>query len=237
MTDPTTGISPFGETAPAGARVTLTGLATAANDSHRAATDTARSALRHALDAGRSLLEAKERIPHGSWTDWIEERCEFSPRTAQAYMRLARHWPELEPKAQSSAGLSIEGAMKLLAEADAPSRFDELSAKVQAARGALRAVELPPGWGFRGRAGPWWAVVRPSERPGLFYVASGFDRPDGSALVEETPEPVPLEEAPFLLVARETPEPFPFGRVAWDPFAFEGQAPAGPSMEAEEVAP
>jgi hypothetical protein len=220
--------SPNGEMTTRRERGTLPELADQINTHHTAAAEAIGTTLEHARAAGVLLAAAKAQMPHGEWTAWLDAHFDGSARTARLYMRLARRWEDL-PK--TATPLPIREAVRLLAEPDSPSRFDELSAKVQAAREALRAVELPPGWGLRGRAGPWWAVVRPSERPGLFYVASGFDRPDGSALVEETPEPVPLEEAPFFLVARETPEPFPFGRVAWDPFAFEGQAPAGPTMQ------
>ena len=44
------------------------------------------------LDIGRRLLEAKGMLPHGEWLPWLNERVEFSERTAQKFMRLAQKW-------------------------------------------------------------------------------------------------------------------------------------------------
>ena len=41
-----------------------------------------------ALDAGSLLTEAKGRLPHGEWGDWLV-RVKLSPRTASTWMRLA----------------------------------------------------------------------------------------------------------------------------------------------------
>ena len=44
------------------------------------------------LTIGRCLIEAKEMLPHGEWLPWLNERVEFSERTARNFMRLAREW-------------------------------------------------------------------------------------------------------------------------------------------------
>ena len=44
------------------------------------------------LTIGRCLTEAKQALPHGEWLPWLNERVEFSERTAQNFMRLAREW-------------------------------------------------------------------------------------------------------------------------------------------------
>ena len=44
------------------------------------------------LDVGRGLIEAKGMLSHGEWLPWLEERVEFSERTAQKFMKLAREW-------------------------------------------------------------------------------------------------------------------------------------------------
>lgn len=56
------------------------------------------------LDIGHRLNEAKEMLPHGEWLPWLTERVEFTERTAQKYMRLAREWPNT--KALSDLGLT-----------------------------------------------------------------------------------------------------------------------------------
>lgn len=78
-------------------------------------------------DCGRALLAAKERCPHGKWTDWVDQHFHASLRQAQKYMRIAWHWeqiaamsgldqPSFNPKANSDSFLSIEGALSLLSE-------------------------------------------------------------------------------------------------------------------------
>lgn len=97
---------------------TLATLAEQINAHHRQCESAMRSGLSHALEAGQLLAEAKTQCPHGTWGDWLAEHFEGSERTSQAYMRVARRWPELEAnaKAQRVADLSLRDAIKLLTE-------------------------------------------------------------------------------------------------------------------------
>lgn len=63
------------------------------------------------LTIGRCLMEAKEMLPHGEWLPWLTEKVEFSPRTAQNFMRLAREWTNT----QTLADLGASKALTLLA--------------------------------------------------------------------------------------------------------------------------
>ena len=63
------------------------------------------------LTIGRCLIEAKELLPHGEWKAWLEESVEFSERSAQRFMRLAREWSN--PTTLSDLGASK--ALMLLA--------------------------------------------------------------------------------------------------------------------------
>jgi hypothetical protein len=75
------------------------------------------SALQHAKRAGDLLRQARAHCEHGSWLPWLREHCpSVSPRTAQAYMRIAREWPTLEAKAQRVAYLPVREALDLLAD-------------------------------------------------------------------------------------------------------------------------
>ena len=60
------------------------------------------------LTIGRCLIEAKDMLPHGEWTNWLVDRVEFSERSAQRLMRLAREW-------SNPTTLSDLGASKALA--------------------------------------------------------------------------------------------------------------------------
>jgi hypothetical protein len=92
-------------------------LAKRINAAHAATTQAAHRALEHARQAGDLLIEAKAVVPHGEWLPWLETNCpDVTERTAQAYMRVARRWPELEAKAQRVADLPIRQALALLAD-------------------------------------------------------------------------------------------------------------------------
>lgn len=63
------------------------------------------------IGIGQCLIEAKSMLPHGEWTQWLTERVEFSERTAQNFMRLAREWSN----PQALADLGATKALTLLA--------------------------------------------------------------------------------------------------------------------------
>ena len=61
---------------------------------------------------GQRLLEAKELLPHGEWLPWLEQKVDFSERTAQKFMALAKGYAE---NPQLAADLGSEKAFALLA--------------------------------------------------------------------------------------------------------------------------
>lgn len=63
------------------------------------------------LTIGHRLIEAKGMLSHGEWTAWLAEKVEFSPRTAQNFMRLSREWTNT----QALADLGATKALVLLA--------------------------------------------------------------------------------------------------------------------------
>jgi hypothetical protein len=97
-------------------RFALGKLARKINDEHEAVRVATRRALKHAIAAGELLLEAKNRLDqHGKWLPWLHANCQMPERTAQLYMRLARHASELLAKNATVADLSIRAAVDLLA--------------------------------------------------------------------------------------------------------------------------
>lgn len=74
----------------------LAALAARINKAHH-------STRRQALVAGRDLIEAKRIVGHGNFEAWVARECDFSMRTARAYMCYAR-------KAANSAD-SIDGVL------------------------------------------------------------------------------------------------------------------------------
>lgn len=63
------------------------------------------------LTIGKGLIEAKAQLSHGEWLPWLTERVEFSERTAQNFMKLARSWSN----PQALADLGATKALVLLA--------------------------------------------------------------------------------------------------------------------------
>jgi hypothetical protein len=92
------------------------GLAARIRAAHEAARGALHASVRHAVEAGGLLLQAKRTVGHGGWAAWVERNCAMAPRTAQAYMRLAREMPRLDPaKAQRVADSSLRDALSALA--------------------------------------------------------------------------------------------------------------------------
>lgn len=63
------------------------------------------------LSIGNRLIEAKGILNHGEWLPWLTEQVEFSERTAQNFMRLAKEWSN----PQTLADLGSSKALTLLA--------------------------------------------------------------------------------------------------------------------------
>jgi Protein of unknown function (DUF3102) len=81
---------------------------------HAAVGEAVGNAVRYAIKAGEALIEAKKAVGHGNWLPWLREHCEISERTAQTYMRLAKHEDEIEIRSEP-ADLTIEKALDALA--------------------------------------------------------------------------------------------------------------------------
>ncbi len=64
------------------------------------------------IEIGRRLEEAKLRVPHGQWGDWLKNEVQFSERTAQNFMRIAREYPN--PQTVAFLGNSMSKALALL---------------------------------------------------------------------------------------------------------------------------
>ncbi len=86
------------------------------------------------LTIGRGLIEVKAQLAEGDWLDYLSEIVDFSPRTAQRFMRLAREWSD-------ATALSHLGATKALALLALPeSERDEFLASAHQVDGKEKAV-------------------------------------------------------------------------------------------------
>lgn len=60
---------------------------------------------------GQKLLEAKELVPHGEWARWLRTNVDYSQRTADNLMRVAREYANWQP----DSNLTYSNALILLA--------------------------------------------------------------------------------------------------------------------------
>jgi Protein of unknown function (DUF3102) len=123
-------------------------LAARINEEHHACETALNAALTHAMSAGELLAEAKGQLPHGAFGPWLTENFAGSDRTARAYMRVYSHREELEAKRQSSATLSLDGALRALSatkdapQSEPPVTLEEMEARAEDALSEARAGAL-----------------------------------------------------------------------------------------------
>lgn len=166
-------------------------LAGRINAEHRACQQHGEQTLVHAIRAGELLHQAKSICEHGAWDNWLVQNFSASPRTARVYMQLFSNRETIEPKRQSSAVLSVGGALKLLAppteiEPLDDAGFDKLLRPnpnlTPAAGQALLFVDQ-----LGGGADILW--VEPSDFAGHFYVSVVRSAGEG-AIVEGLKGPI-----------------------------------------------
>lgn len=56
------------------------------------------------IQLGYELNRAKEKVPHGEWGEWLKNRVNFSQRTANLYMKIAK---EFGSNSQSISNLEV----------------------------------------------------------------------------------------------------------------------------------
>src|SRR2546430_2540237 len=90
----------------------LATLMLVANDSHATVVKLVGMATLAAVKAGRALARIKLKLNHGEWLPYLKAHFKSTPRTAQAYMTMARlleHMPDLDPEVgQLSMQVALE---------------------------------------------------------------------------------------------------------------------------------
>lgn len=72
----------------------------------------------HIREAGRLLVEAKDRVPHGQWLSWLSRHCGLEESTAQLYMRIHSNWGYLEIRIGDPSLITVREARRLLREGE-----------------------------------------------------------------------------------------------------------------------
>jgi hypothetical protein len=200
-------------------------LAERINEEHRACETAANTALSHAMSAGELMTEAKEQLSHGAFGPWLAENFAGSGRTARAYMRVYFRREELEAKRQSSATLSLDGALRALSTPkDAPEHAGTLEAAEACVEDALSqwrasALEIAEGLDAIRRGRGHEALGYASFED---YIRAEFG--EGSS-----PFPIPYE-----VVSNEAGEPLPVFAMAENIFAWGMARALGPLLRDDE---
>ena len=77
--------------------------------------------LHSAIEVGRRLCEAKERVPHGEWGNYLRDKVDFSPSSANNFMRVFKEYGDNQislfgdAKSQTFGNLSYSKAVALFA--------------------------------------------------------------------------------------------------------------------------
>ena len=102
----------------------------------RQASKSAKEAVRLAVEAGETLLLAKEEVGHGRFTKWIEQNFEGAPCRARLYRRLATAVEQgrIDPAEVSS----LAEAERLLREQDAEPKPQEFEPEEPDEKGDFR---------------------------------------------------------------------------------------------------
>lgn len=77
-------------------------------------------AVRYICEIGKKLTEAKAMLPHGEWAEWLQDKVEFSQRTATDFMRIYKEYGSDQislfgGNSQAIANLGYTKALQLLA--------------------------------------------------------------------------------------------------------------------------
>lgn len=82
---------------------------------------TRRMMLYNSIEIGRKLIEAKQMLEHGEWGNWLEEKVDYSQRTANNLMRIFEEYGSTQitllednSNSQALANLSYTQAVALL---------------------------------------------------------------------------------------------------------------------------
>jgi hypothetical protein len=97
---------------------TLEELTAAIRKGHSEVETALLTAVVRAIETGKSLIAAKKQVGHGNFENYVSIECRFTVRTAQNYMRLAKHEAKvrqlLAHKNEGRSYLTMNEALKFI---------------------------------------------------------------------------------------------------------------------------
>lgn len=164
---------------------------------HTAATAAASTAIHHAIEAGRLLIEVKAQLQHGAFGQWVERDCGIGYRTARRYMQAAEKWGALP----ASEWPSVANLAKALT--------GETKATTKALGWLPALGEATTTTDGRGRS---WLVWRVNDDHAAAIVRT--DLKDGGCFIEGMPRGIRNNYLPDVLGMLGLPKP---ANAAWSP--------------------
>lgn len=95
--------------------VDLTDVAEYINAEHALAQECMTTAVQHAINCGKALIDAKSQCKHGEFIRWIESNMKFKRITAHNYMKLASNVQRVEHLEEAT---SLRQAMRMLSDSE-----------------------------------------------------------------------------------------------------------------------
>ncbi|WP_170967809.1 DUF3102 domain-containing protein [Rhizobium phaseoli] len=173
-------------------------LAANINVEHHECLAAMRQSLAHALAAGDMLAEAKSLIPHGQWLPWLADNCAIPKRTAQLYMRLAKHREFIETKSADLAHFTIQAAVELIdRKPTLAERLDDIESAIEALEAELVDCRY-----CRKQLDPVTAALLIYEHGGMFAAARRLT--DMTAALKERLDLI-SEETDLRVIQRISP--------------------------------
>ena len=150
--------------------VDLAALKRAAEAAHEEVAQSGEEVVRKQKKAGDVLLAIKKAVGQGHFKAWCHDNLKFSYETASRYMRISRHWADIEPKMSSVTSWSQRATLKVISKRrrKRPSSAPIIPKCIAEYEEAVKNLNRE--FGYQGSS-----LVRPSAHAEARYPSRGFD--------------------------------------------------------------
>ena len=143
-----------------------------------------RRTLEAAQEIGRLLAAQKAKLPHGTFSAWIEKHLPFTPRTGQTYMRLWERRAELKNEATALLTVTAANALLTAPKEDRENSDGESSYIPPDGYALVGEVDLRGLWSPVPGATVATVLIEPSLNRDFFHMAVEWSLLTGGATVD-----------------------------------------------------